>query len=279
MKNHYIPQFVLNEFVDSELNTIHVYDKGRDLFYQSSPADLFAIRDFYDEQTEMKLGGLEGEIAPVLQCLLRSCRNGTTPSIASDQILGCCRALVLLQFRRTPWAKELSTRYIDKRRRGELEMAEILSSHGLEPNEENLSTAQMAEAHYVQDARKPRRSEIWSKSLVDAIDQTGLAMPGVSGAALNKGVVVVKSESAFVLGDRGALSTATADKPLSHPEREVFFPVSPDIALSIAGEQDQVRYVDVSKGQTRSVNLSTVRCCDRIASHSSRLLQSLANPR
>ena len=279
MKNHYIPQFVLNEFIDRKRGTIHVYDKGRCRFYQSSPADLFAISDFYDDLTEKKLSELEAKISPVLKSMLDSHRNGTKPNMTNDLMVDCCRALVLLQFRRTPWAKQLATRAIHKKGRDERDMAEILASHGFDPDVENLRLAQRAEEYYVQDARKSRRSEIWSKLIVDAIDQTGLAMPNTSKAVLGKGVQLAKTESAFVLGDRGAVSTATAVKPLSDPDRELFFPVSPDIALSIIGERDEIQSVVLTKERTRTINLSTVGCCDKIASHSGRLLRSLANPR
>ena len=279
MKNHYVPRFVLREFVDSRQRGIHVYDKGQGSFYVSSPDDLFAIRDFYDDQTEKRLAELESKISPILKSMLHACRNSTKPGVTNDDMLSACRALVLLQLIRTPWVKNIATRDIEKRHRGEPTMAEHLEAHEIDPTEENLQWARQLQEHYTQDARKMRESEIWSVSIINAIERTGLVMPDVSRAVLGKGLFVVRTESAFVLGDRGAVSTATPDKPLSDPDQELFFPVSPDVALSIAGRRDEIRHIAITSEGTRAVNRSTFQHNDKIASHSGTLLRSLANPR
>ena len=273
MKNHDVPQFVLREFIDSKRGGIHVYDKRKQTFYLSSPDDLFAIRGFYDDQTEKKLAALESKISPILKSILHSRRNGTSPKVTDNDMLSACRVLVLLQLIRTPWIKDIASRDIDKRPMADVE------DHGIDPTEENLQWARELRERYTQDARKTRESEVWSKSLVNAIERTGLVMPDVSRAVLDKGLIVAKTQSAFVLGDRGAVSTATRARPLSDSDRELIFPVSPDIALAIAGQRDQIQDVEINKIGTRGVNLSTVRHNNKIASHSGSLLRSLANPR
>ena len=106
-------------------------------------------------------------------------------------------------------------------------------------------------------------------------------LPDVVRATLDKGVLIAEAEpgSAFVLGDRGAMSTAGKGKHLYHANSEIFFPLSPDIALSLAGKRNRIEQVLVGKVAVRAVNRSTVEHNDVVVSHSDALLKSLANPR
>ena len=274
MRNHYIPQFVLREFSDND-GMIQVYDKNAREIRRSSPKDLFVISGLYHDSVEDVFGRLETRLSLCLRSILDSCRTNTNFTMPDNHVLQCCRQFVLLQLVRTPWAKETGVRALD-----DIDTKELLgrlANAGFDNLDEAVVHEMVDQSR--KDANKKRRSRLWSIVLLDFLADPARAMPDVIPAVQGKGVYLAKTESAFVLGNRGAVSTATKDKPLFHEDREIYFPVSPDIAISLAGNRDQILRCTVDTAPTRKANLSTMEYSDWIVSHSSRLLRSLANSR
>jgi len=274
MRNHYIPRFILRNFVED--GVIHVYDKERDTVQQVSANSSFVIRDFYDDRLEELLAQLEGPLSADLNSIMDSYRLSAPFKMPDSHVLKRCRQLVLLQLMRTPYAKEVGMAALD-----DVDihvLLERLAKAGFEdvPQE---AVAKVID-HYRVDGAKSRGSRLWSHSLLAFLADPAKVLPDVVPAILNKGVILAKTKSALVLSDRGAMSTASEDAPLTDPRSEIFFPVSPSICVSLAGERDRIGTVTLSSAETRRINLSTVRHSQRwVASHAQRLLKSLAHPR
>ena len=259
---------------------VYAYSKSRGDIRRLSPRDVFVVRNFHDDCVERAFERLETRISLDVKSILKSCREDAAFGMPDSRVLERCRQLVLSQFFRTPWAKNSGTRNLEERTAHE-ELVRALAAAGFETNdEETMREAWESEKRWREDAKRNRNSAIWSRSLIDALNDPGKSYPGITKAILDKGVILAMTDSAFVLGDRGAMSTATADKPLPHPDSEIYFPASPHVAISVAaGRRNQVARVTVDRAATRRINRSTVNCSDVVVSYSERLLRSLANAR
>lgn len=274
MRNHYVPRFVLRRFARN--GVIHVYDKEADTIRQVSAGSSYVIRDFYHDDVEHLFAQIEGPLSAVLESILTSCRDNARFQVPDGRVLECCRQLLLLQLLRTPHAKQIGMRALDDVDTGEL--VARLASAGF-PDIAEDTVAEIVD-RWRDDGARDRGSTLWSLSLLNFMADPAKALPNVVPAVLNKGVILAKTRSAFVLGDRGAMSTATDKAPLTDPRSEIFFPVSPGIGISLAGKRDQIEVTTIETDHTRKINLSTVAHSQRwIASHSNALLKSLANPR
>lgn len=274
MRNHYIPQFVLREFAKGDV--IHVYNKTNGKIHPSSPKDLFVIRGFYHDVVEQVFAQIESKLSGELKSILKSYRNNTALEIPDSRVLACCRQLVLLQLLRTPYSKQTGVSALDDTNAEEF--VQRLAKAGYDNVDGELVRRSLQ--RWKEDAAKDRESRLWSLVLLQFLESPAKALPDVVPAVLGKGVLLAKAESAFVLGDRGAMSTATSDKPLSHSDREIYFPVSPDIAVSLAGPRDRITRSTLDVATTRKINTSTMGCSrEWVASHSITMLASLANPR
>ena len=276
MRNHYIPQFIIREFADSE-GFVHVYVKQAKKIVKLTPKDVFVVNNLYDDDVEHLLARVESRISRTLTSVLASCRNGTRPEVTEEQILGCCRYVAMLQLGRTRFAKEIAVKAVG---RGftDAELEERLLRAGY--SVEDLDRARQVEKEELAKLEgRGKESRAYRHLMLKLIGKPADVYPDVARAVFAKGVVLGSTDSAFVLGDRGAVSTARAERPLDHPRSEVYFPVSPDIALSIHGPRDRLSFLKVGRSATRTANLSTMAYNDWIVSHSPRLLRSLANPR
>ena len=173
------------------------------------------------------------------------------------------RYLTLLQLARTPYAKEIGIGGL-----GEADaiddLAKDLADAGFDlTNADTLQRFKEAEQRVRADAERMRGSSVWSGSLYNFLEDPSEAMPDVVKAVMDKGVVFAKTgpRRSFVLGDRGAVSTAGGGRNLDDPSREIYFPVSPDVAVALGGGRDQIEVVDLDMDAIRRVNLSTMACC------------------
>ncbi len=126
MRNHYIPRFILSNFVRNRV--IHVHDKQDGKTRPTNEGKLFVIRDFYQDDLERLLGEIEGTLSADLNSMLTSCRTGAPFRIPISRVLECCRQLLLLQLARTPYAKKVSTTALD-----EVGISELLEDLGVWP--------------------------------------------------------------------------------------------------------------------------------------------------
>ena len=276
MRNHYIPQFIIRQFADPE-GFVYVYEKKAKKIRRLKPKDVFVLNNLYDDDVERLLATVEGRMSQTLVSVLASCRNSTKAEASEAEILGCCRYLAMLQLGRTRFAKDIGVEAVG---RGwtDAELEERLVEAGFRAEE--LDRAKQAHAEELAKLEgRGKESGAYRQLMLKLIANPADVYPDVAKAVVGKGVVFASSDSAFVLGDRGAMSTARAGRPLGHSGSEVYFPVSPDIALSIHGPKDRLSFVRIGGEATRSANLSTMAHNEWIVSHSARLLRSLANPR
>lgn len=278
MRNHYIPQFVIREYADKD-GMVHVYDKATAKIRQSSPNDVFVIKGFYDDAIEKELAAREAQIAPVFKAALKSCRDRTAFTASKGALLTCMRYLVLLQLTRTPYAKGIGVHGLDDADPMD-DLADELAGAGYDLTDaDTLREFKEAEKRVRADAAKTRKSRAWSSAICNFLKDPSKAMPDVVKAVMEKGVVFARAgRRSFVLGDRGAVSTAGGGRNLDDPRKEIYFPVSPDVAVSLGAGKDEIVVIDLDMQTTRTVNLSTMRCCSLVIGRSKRLLASLAAP-
>ena len=277
MRNHYIPQFVIREFADSS-GKVAVYDRSTGTIHKSNPKDVFVVSNFYSDETEKAIAAKEGIISAIIKGILNTCRNGTRPAVSTKEVLNCCRYFVLLQYARSPHTKSigLNNLEVDIEQR----LFQDLEAAGLDMSDRTvLEKVELAKQRTLEDANRNRKSKVWSGSVDNFLRNPADALPNVVNAIEGKGVVLAKTRSSFILGDRGAISTAGGGVNLDDPSREIFFPVSPDVAISLSGERDQVKMLMLGMAATRKANLSMMRMNDLVISQSTRLLSSLADPR
>ena len=277
MRNHYIPKFILRQFVNHR-GMVYVYDKKTRVIRESLPDHVFVVNKLYDDQIEDLLAQVESWISSILRSALNSSRNNTKLAMPKSDVLECCRYLAVLQLGRTLYAKKLGVEGLGDGLSDE-ELVSELEEAGFATDGHTLQRARESQDALLDELKGRKTSKAWMRTMLDLMRDPARAYPDVAKAVLDKGVVLVTSDSTFVLGDRGAVSTATPDKPLYHPDSEIYFPVSPDVALSIHGTKDQVVYFNADRAATRRANLSTIQHSDCIVSNSERLLQSLADPR
>ena len=262
MRSHYVPQFVLREFTDKH-GMLWMYEKSRDEIVRCGTKDALVINGYYHDDLERIFAQIEGEQSSCLKAVLDFCRTGTR-SMSDDQMLTCCRKLVLMQLLRTPYAQATGVQALDGVSASE--MVRRLADEGLDNVDED-AVDRLIRRHQ-EDAARIRGSKLWSIVLLDFLEDPAKALPDVVPAILGKGLILAETESAFVLGDRGAVSTATEDSPLYDAKSEIVFPASPDIAVSLAGDRNVVQRVAMNRHGTRQLNLSTMSISNRVVSRS-----------
>ena len=276
MRNHYIPQFIIRQFADSE-GFVYVYGTEAKEIRRLKPKDVFVVNNLYDDDVEHLLARVESRISRTLKSVLGSCRSGTKPNIPEAEILDCCRYVAMLQLGRTRFAKDIGVEALG-RGHTDAELEDKLVEAGFRV--EDLGRAKRVQVEELAKLEgRGKTSGAYRQFMLKLIGNPAEVYPDVARAVVAKGVVLASSESAFVLGDRGAVSTARAERPLDHPRSEVYFPVSRDIALSIHGPKDRFSFLKIGRDATRTANLSTMAHNEWIVSHAVRLLRSLANPR
>lgn len=258
---------------------VAVYDKSTGKIRKSNPNDVFVIRDFYSDDIERMIADKESQISPVFKAVLESCHADLTLTLPTAVVLDCFRYLLLLQITRTPWAKNLGVSGLDESV-GSDQLMRNLAEAGFDmADEKTAREAKDSEVRLRNDARQKRRSEVWSHSLYKFLENPSEALPDVVRAVLDKGVLLAKSKSSFVLGDRGSVSTAGRGRDLDHPCSEVYFPVSPDVAVALGGTRNLIQRLTVDMDTTREINLSMMKYSDVVVGRSAALLRSLADPR
>ena len=240
---------------------------------------MFVIRDFYSDDIERMIADKERQISPVFKTVLNCCRADSALTLSTAPVLNCFRYLVLLQLTRTPWAKNSGVTGLEETVSSDQLMGNLAEAGFNMTDENTLREAKESEARLRNDARQQRRSEVWSHSLWKFLENPSEALPDVARTVLDKGVMLAKSKSSFVLGDRGAVSTAGGGRDLDHPYSEIYFPVSPDVAVSLGGTRDRIQRLTVDMDTTRKINLSMMKYSDTVVSRSPDLLRSLADPR
>ena len=275
MRSHYIPQFVIKEFAGKDGN-VAIYDNNTSRVRRDSPDNVFVIKDWYSDEIENKLAAIEGKISPVVRAVLKACREGASLTVAAKAVLNCFRYFLLIQLLRTPHAKRISIAGIGTSE----ELYEKLENVGFDMSKRNLQNIKDIEKQARTDAERTRRSKLWSRIVEDFLTNPSNVMPRVVKAIERKGVLLAQTKaSSFVLGDCGAVSTAGGGVDLTHPSREIYFPLSPDIAVSLGGDKDQIMQLTIDTSVVRKANLSTMRNSEYVISRSQRLLRSLADPR
>ncbi len=257
---------------------VYVYDKKRRTIRESLPDHVFVVNKLYSDDIEALLSKVESRISLIVKSMLNSRRNNDKLVMPKSEVFECCRYLAMLQLGRTLYAKQLGVEALGEGMT-DAELVSGLEEAGFPTNSDTLREAREAQAALLDEIKGRTTSRAWMTTLLNLIRDPALVFPDVVQAVLAKGIVLVTSDSAFVLGDRGAVSTASVDKPLDHPDSEIYFPLSPDVALSVAGKKNQLAYYHADKAATRKVNLSTIRYSNWTVSNSERLLRSLANPR
>ena len=111
MRSHYVPQFVLREFTDKH-GMLWMYEKSRDEIVRFGTKDALVINGYYHDDLERIFAQIEGEQSSCLKAVLGFCRTGTR-SMSDDQMLTCCRKLVLMQLLRTPYAQATGVQALD----------------------------------------------------------------------------------------------------------------------------------------------------------------------
>ena len=255
---------------------VAVYDKNTGKVRRDGPDNVFVIKDWYSDEIENKLAVMEGHISPVVRAVLKARRERTRLTVAPEAVMNCLRYFLLLQLMRTPHAKRTSIAGI----RTSEELYRELENAGFDTSENNLQTIRAIEKEAREDAKRTRRSALWSKIMDDFLTNPSIIMPRAVKAIRSKGVLLAQTKaSSFVLGDRGAVSTAGGGTDLTHTSREIYFPLSPDIAVSLGGDKDQITLLTLGKSEVRKANLSTMRNSEYVISRSQTQLRSLANPR
>ena len=228
MRNHYIPQFIIRQFADSE-GFVYVYAKKAKKVVKLTPKDVFVVNNLYDDDVERLFAKVESRISQTLTPVLESCRNGANPNVPVPEILGCCRYVAMLQLGRTRFAKEIAIRAVG-RGLTDAELKQRLVEGGF--SIEDLDRARQLERKELARLKgRGKASAAYRQLMLKLIVNPADVYPDVARAVAAKGVVLGSTDSAFVLGDRGAVSTARTERPLDHPLSEVYFPVSPNIAF------------------------------------------------
>lgn len=76
-KHHYVPQFLLRNFCAGDNKKIYVFDKKKINVFSSSTKNIAHENNFYNddgmgyqESTELKLGGIENQCAPIIERII-----------------------------------------------------------------------------------------------------------------------------------------------------------------------------------------------------------------
>ena len=275
MRSHFIPRFVLEKFTDAA-GFIRFLDTRTGEIKKSTPTKVGKVNGLYDDDLEHRFEReIETPLSRVIGSIVGSVRSGGALEVNRREALGCCRGFVLQQLIRTPHAKMTASKSV--RERTVDDYMGLIGEAGIYGVDEAMVKDVLDEAR--DDAERLRGSRFWSDFLRGFLDEPSSVLPRVVAAVERKGMILATTETAFVLGDRGAVSLVGNGRTLEDPGTQVYYPIAKDVALILGGRRDAVQRVPVDREATRKLNLQTLRLNRTVFSHSERLLRSLADPR
>ena len=271
IRHHFIPQLILRNFVDED-GYLYCYSRQGGRIFKSAPGNVFFEKHLYaqyDEQgrenasVETEISeSIDGPVAPVLNKIVKSARNGTLPGLTESEKktwdeFFCC------QLRRVPAARQslLDSEIV----------SEVLNEfeRGIRP----LSIAEREE-YNDPEMRKELTHNAWTRiiaegegELMDVIQNKGLAIGVIEG-----------SRKSFIIGDNPTIRIAPhGHTHLRDPKVELLFPIAHDIIVTPgyrAGSEGLTSLAD--SVWIRKVNEFIFRRSQVIAGRSRKLVASLS---
>ena len=282
-RNHYVPRWLLNNFMNESGELFyHSKEKPDASVIHRNPDSIFnapnlyaaydndGVRDILLESDKYKqLDNLAKEVADKI---INTIRAGKQISLsAEDRTI--CLIFLYNQIKRTPdFMNEMMSN--DK-----VEIAFIAAFEKLFDVVEEPTKG----------ALKTKLSELIDPKMKDQIIQTGKieALKRDSEEAIDvlrqRGIGFIGPESpskSFIIGSRPVLRLSHLDrKSLTDPTVELILPLAYDVAMVSVGQYDVTSYVRCPQGETRRLNNLTAKQSTEIAGRSRELVISLKNSR
>jgi Protein of unknown function (DUF4238) len=272
-RHHYVPQFLLKNFVTSDGVVFHFCKDRPELgISRRKPANVFVIGHF-NTQTEADgsrntivesgLAHIEGLTKTVIDRVISAARAGSAPQLTLDERLQLA-IFFAIQHRRTPEARDFAnkrriwTRYLDDvfaeaRRRWPQQEQKIVK---LETDEERQRIIANGLVHSTLKV---------SPELVELIILRGLCV-----------FHVTNPDKSLLIGSHP--SVRLGNGPLTNPEVEMWLPIASDVAIGLGNGQRPELYIPVSRPDwIRRLNASTAAQSHEFVGNSEELVKSLAS--
>ncbi|MGB0694876.1 MAG: DUF4238 domain-containing protein [Rhodospirillaceae bacterium] len=278
-RHHYVPQLILRRFAD-DAGKLFFFDKRRpeDGIKSSTIGNLFVENYLYsikeesgdkDATLETELASLEGAAEKIIKKIENATLVNKVPQLSSVE-KKLWDFFFYIQWKRTPdnFAKIFSE--IDF----EITLREAIKD--FEQRLRPLTSEQRKELENpivlkrIKHNAKANAIRSDAKDVLDVIGNKGLAIIRIG--ALNK---------SFIIGSYPIVKlTLPGRSHLSDPTVEVWFPISPRVAISPAYLRGECRVIPIkSVAEIRHINVSVAKQSTIIASKSEKLISSLLKQR
>lgn len=280
-KHHWVPEFILDGFTDQD-GMLHVFgkewsDRG---VYAAAPKEVFHQRDlntFIDRDgtrnwsLEDAYAEFEGQVRPVVAQIIERARLGRKPSLTLGQ-LELWWNFFYHQHKRPPGVFD----HVDAVQEFDND-PDAYASGLIASNPGQLPEARHDELRQLlrNDASRAR------------VRQTALVRARAAGSdevisvLANRGMsiaVITRSDrKSFVVADR--LMVRLGESELSHPDNELWMPISADVAVSPGGPAGSETLYHLAGENVRHINRHLYAQARIVAARSPHLIRSLIEDR
>lgn len=278
-RHHFIPQMLQRRFVDSN-GRLYSFDKRRpeDGVRLEQPANLFVEKHLYsikkktgekDPDLETRLAQLEGDADIVIRKIVKASEKGEVPSF-SEYERGVWDLFFYVQWKRTPDNFE---------RINALSNFDEMIKKSIENFEREFRPLTNIEREELGDPAV--QSRLIHNAKVGAV---GSGSKEVVQALHNKGLAILKIDTpnrSFVLGSNPVVKmTHKGRAHISDPTVEIWFPISPQLAVSPAYLRGEERLIPIRDAKDiRHINSAVANQSTVIAGNNEKLISSLSRPR
>jgi hypothetical protein len=278
-RQHFVPQMLLRRFVNTD-GRLYFFNKNfpEKRVLASPPKDVFVQNHIYterdkhgnkDNSLEEMYAEIEGQANGIIEKIIVAARAKQTPNLSLDE--------------RAAW--DLFFYYQFKRVPDFYNNIKIMANF-----EQHMAAALIEFESKFRPLTDEERREFQNPNNLERIKKnaliSSLSDPGseVQETLSRKGLgvgVITKPNKSFIIGSFPVVKlTYPGRENFNDPSVEVWFPISPDVAVTPIPEQGIEKIVQITGAHhVRAINLAISGQSTIIAGHSKALIESLARPR
>lgn len=280
-RHHYIPQFLLNNFVDQD-GYLWVADTAQQRTYKTTPKNAFVQRDLYVKhdiarstktyEYEEMFSKMEGAVAPVIHKLIQRAREGKHSNL-SPREQRVLKEFLLALARRTPDSQRRISQAGD--RDAFYEAAKAVAE------KENFELADRETLYAdpsILEIKEKVESNVHAGFAIGVSDREKREIERFSSKTGFGVARIVNPRRSFVIGSHGvAIVEAVRQRDMA---AGTWLPIAHDVALLVTAFPDREFFLSLGDEAThesliRRINLASIRLSHTTAGRSEALVGSL----
>lgn len=278
-RHHFVPQMLQRRFADGT-GRLYAFDRRRpeDGVRPEFPVNLFVEKHLYsikeksggkNPELEARLAQLEGAANSIITKIEQSAADGKSPQFSVEERY-VWDLYFYIQWKRTPDTFE--------------------STNAVSDFDETLKKSIDDFERQFRPLTETEREELKDPAVLSRIKhnaKVGAVSAGseeVMKALHDKGLAILKIEASnksFILGSSPiAKLTSKGHMHISDPTVEIWFPITPQIAVSPAYQRGEERLIPIKRPEDiRHINSAIAKQSTVIAGNNEKLIFSLSRPR